>query len=57
MPPKEIVFTPAKIVALRTAHDAAVTGGQEQFKFEGHDVLTDYARYLLEYLKNRQAGR
>lgn len=29
----------------------AVNNRKTQFKFDGHDFLTEYAKYLLEYLK------
>lgn len=35
---------------LRKAYQAAVDAKQEVFTFEGHDLVTAYAKYLLEYL-------
>jgi hypothetical protein len=37
-------------LALEAAYKQARTKGQTQFVFEGHDLLTDYAKYLIEYL-------
>ena len=48
---KKVTFDLPKIVRLRTAYEQAVREGKEQFTFEGHDYVTDYAKYLLEYLK------
>jgi hypothetical protein len=47
---REIAFTPAKRDQLRKAYDAAKAAGQDQFDFEGIELLVSYARYLLEYL-------
>lgn len=38
---------------LQKLYDKAVASGQKQFKFKGRDVLTDYAKYMLQYLKMR----
>jgi hypothetical protein len=35
---------------LRKAYDKAVKDGAETFKYKGMDVLTSYARYVLEYM-------
>lgn len=37
---------------LRTYHRALETG-VDQFEFDGHDLLVDYARHLLPYLESR----
>jgi hypothetical protein len=36
---------------LKKAYDKAVSEGKTQFTYEGEEVLTSYAKYLLEYLK------
>ena len=38
------------IIPLRKAYEQAVREGAEQFKYRGMDVLTAYAKYVLEYL-------
>jgi hypothetical protein len=48
-----INFDRPKVARLRVALAAAQTQGQEQFTFEGHELLTTYAKYLLEYLDQR----
>jgi hypothetical protein len=35
---------------LRKAYAAAVEAKQEVFTFEGHEFVTWYAKYLLQYL-------
>jgi hypothetical protein len=38
--------------ALKKAYDKAVKEEKTMFVYEGQDVLTSYAKYLLEYLKS-----
>ena len=45
-----IEFTPALRDELRAAYDKAVEQGAEEFTFEGAPLVTDYAKYVLEYL-------
>ena len=45
-----LTFTPEKVKALRKYYNLAVKDGREQFTFAGHVLLTEYAKYLLEYL-------
>lgn len=47
---KRIDFDRAKTRRLRAAYNRAVEAGKEQFTFEGNELLTSYAKYLLEYL-------
>ena len=46
----QIEFTPALRDKLRAAYDKAVEQGAESFVFEGAPLVTDYAKYVLEYL-------
>ena len=48
-----IVFDKAKLEALRVAYLAAVEAKEEIFTFEGHELLTAYAKYLIEYLAGK----
>ena len=55
---KTVTVNPEK---LRLAYDRAVAKRAQQFTFEGNDYLTDYAKYLLEYIElkneeNRQSN-
>lgn len=54
---REIVFTPAKRDQLRKAYEAAKSKGQDQFDFEGTELLVSYARCLLEYLDSQFARK
>lgn len=47
---KTIRFTRAKLQHLKATYDRTVAAGGEQFEFEGQQVLTCYAKYLIEYL-------
>tara|TARA_Y100001937_G_scaffold27619_1_gene39736 strand:- start:198 stop:365 length:168 start_codon:yes stop_codon:yes gene_type:complete len=45
-----ITFSQEKLQHLKDAYAVAVTEGRDQFTFEGHELLTSYAKYLIEYL-------
>ena len=47
----EITFTKAKLARLKKAYDKARLQGEHQFMFEGKALITDYAKYLIEYLE------
>jgi hypothetical protein len=36
---------------LKKAYKKAVTDGKTQFVFEGNMLLTDYAKYLLQFME------
>jgi hypothetical protein len=38
---------------LQAAYDKAVKEKKETFIFQGQEILTAYAKYLLEYLKSK----
>jgi len=38
---------------VKQLYERAIAAGVEAFKFEGHDVLVTYAKYLIEYLEDR----
>jgi hypothetical protein len=46
----EVTFTPAKAARLRKRYERAVRDGEDQFTFEGNDILVSYAKHVLEYL-------
>lgn len=48
-----IKFDRPKTERLRKAYTAAAQTGQDQFDFEGHTLVTAYAKYLLEHLDNQ----
>lgn len=43
-------FTKAKLERLKKAYNQAAQSSQLEFKFEGLDYVTAYAKYLIEYL-------
>jgi hypothetical protein len=43
-------FDYTKLKKLQKCYDKAVAKNEKQFTFEGAVLLTDYAKYLLEYL-------
>ena len=47
-----ISFDWEKLNRLKTAYNNAVKSGQNSFIFEGHELLTNYAKYLIEYLNS-----
>lgn len=46
-----VTFTYTKAQRLKRAYQDALSHNQTRFTFEGRDYLTDYVRYLLEYLE------
>lgn len=48
-----INFDKHLLAKLKEAYDIAVKEGKESFVFEGHELLTSYAKYLIEYLKDK----
>lgn len=48
-----IDWTPEKLQALKRAQAHAIETKQDQFKFEGHDILVAYAKYLIEFLEGK----
>lgn len=47
-----IIFTDVKIKQLVQRYNDAVKNNEKQFVFDGHDLLTAYAKYLVEYLES-----
>lgn len=48
-----IQFTPVKLALLKMAYTNATTRGDVIFTFEGNELLTQYAKYLIEYLDSQ----
>lgn len=46
----QINFTRETAKEFRAAYRQAVAENQDQFTFQGHEVLVSYAKYLCEYL-------
>jgi len=49
----EIEFDRAMYDKLQVRYDAAVVDNEEQFVFEGFEFLTNYVKYMLEFLNAR----
>lgn len=47
---KEFVVTAEVYKRLKARYKQAVDAGETAFTFDGHELLTAYAKYLLEYL-------
>jgi hypothetical protein len=45
-----VAFDEGDVARLRAAYEDAVRRRQVVFTFDGHELMTAYARYLLEYL-------
>jgi hypothetical protein len=49
-----IEFTPEKFKQLKKEYNIAVKEGKESFMFLGqYELLTSYAKYLIEYLESK----
>lgn len=49
----KIEFDLKKYNQMKTAYNQALADGHDAFVFEGHDFLTAYAKYMLEYIHGR----
>lgn len=47
-----ILFDKEKYLSLKLLYDKAVSEGRETFWFENNQLLTSYAKYLLQHLEN-----
>ena len=45
-------WTEKDYLDLKRQYESAVSEGQEQFEFLGVELLTTFAKYLLEFLDN-----
>lgn len=45
-----MIFTKAKLTKLKRAYTNAVKDKEDIFTFEGQELVTGYAKYLIEYL-------
>ena len=48
-----MTFTKADVIALRKRCDQAIKDGEEEFEFQGNQLIVSYAKYLLEYLESQ----
>lgn len=47
---KSINWTREMLARFKKRYQQAVDKSEEQFNFDGNDFVTDYAKYLIEYL-------
>lgn len=45
-----ITFTQKKFDELKVAYNQALSKEEDQFSFYGQEIVTNYAKYLIEYL-------
>lgn len=41
------------LIRFKARFEQAKTANESQFSFEGNEFVTDYAKYLIEYLETR----
>jgi hypothetical protein len=49
--PHKVEFTKARVKQLRQEYAVALAAKQESFVFDGRQMMTSYAKYVLEYLE------
>ncbi len=45
----ELAISRDDLIVLKRMYDAAMAGNRERFEFKGQVLLTQYAKYLIEY--------
>lgn len=50
---KSITFDKSLLKKLQSRFDLAIKNGEEIFIFEGKEMLTTFAKYLIEYLNEQ----
>lgn len=46
-----MIFTETTYRQFKKRYEQARNNNEESFMFKGHEFLTNYAKYLLEYIK------
>ena len=54
MATKKLQFNRRRVGELQAAYDQAVENNLETFIFQGEELLTAYAKYMLQFLNSRQ---
>jgi hypothetical protein len=54
---ESMTFNREKLDALIIRHKEAVQNNEDAFNFEGHKLLTNYAKYLIQYLQMELARK
>ena len=50
MTTKKLIFNRRRVRLLQEEYDKAVATEREQFTFQGEEIYTPYAKYLLQHL-------
>ena len=48
-----IDLTKENVLAIEKLYTDALVEGKETFKFQGHEVFTEYAKYVVEHGKSK----
>lgn len=49
----KITITKVEFITLKRLYKIAQRNNKEKFLFKGREVLTDYAKYLIQYLEDK----
>jgi hypothetical protein len=50
-------FTDELFEEFKSLYEKSVKDEKESFEFQGHDVLTSYAKYVIQYLEQNDTRR
>jgi hypothetical protein len=50
-------FTDELFEEFKSLYEKSVKDEKESFEFQGHEVLTSYAKYVIQYLEQNDTGR
>lgn len=50
---KKLQFTKDLLATFKKSYELALENNLEIFTFNGHEFLTSYAKYLIEYLESK----
>ncbi len=52
MPNHTLAISRDDLIVLKRMYDAAMASGKERFEFKGQVLLTQYAKYVIEYTES-----
>lgn len=55
VPGHEVSFTKSRLEKFKITHKKALANGLETFWFEENEYLTEYAKYMIEYLESQSS--
>ena len=50
-------FTEEAFEKFKKLYEKSAQENKESFEFDGHEVLTLYAKYVIEFIENNDKGR